>query len=71
MARKKTNAVPRYSKTINVRVNSLLDTEIRAACKKHDLPVSHFGRKSFQFFLDHILGKSSLYDSASKEWVRN
>jgi hypothetical protein len=47
MPRRKTNAVPRLTKTVNVRVPSILDAEIRAECRRHDLPVSHFGRKSF------------------------
>ncbi len=62
MPRRKTNAIPRLTKTVNVRVPSILDTEIRAECRRHDLPVSHFGRKSFEFFLAHLRQVSSLYE---------
>ncbi len=65
MPRRKTNAVPRLTKTVNVRVPSILDAEIRAECRRHDLPVSHFGRKSFEFFLDHIRQRSNLYDAGA------
>jgi hypothetical protein len=65
MPRRKTNAVPRLTKTVNVRVPSILDAEIRAECRRHDLPVSHFGRKSFEFFLDHIRQRSNLYDAGT------
>jgi len=64
MPRRKTNAVPRLTKTVNVRVPSILDAEIRAECRRHDLPVSHFGRKSFEFFLDHIRQRNNLYDES-------
>ena len=64
MPRRKTNAIPRLTKTVNVRVPSILDAEIRAECRRHDLPVSHFGRKSFEFFLDHIRKRKNLYDES-------
>ena len=67
MARRKTNAVPMRTETINVRVTPVLSEEIRAECLRLDLPVSHFGRKSFEFFLAHLRQKSSIYDESSQK----
>lgn len=66
MARKKTNQIPAMSRAINVRVGSLLEHEIKSVCKKHDLPISHFGRKAFSAYLLQIRNKSSLFDEVSQ-----
>ncbi|NDG30640.1 hypothetical protein EB118_11285 [bacterium] len=67
MPRKKMNAAAARSETINVRVTPVLSEDIRAECLRLDLPVSHFGRKSFEFFLSHLRQKSSLYDESSQK----
>ena len=51
MARKKTNQIPELARALNVRVPSLLESEIRSVCKRHDLSISHFGRRAFQQYL--------------------
>ena len=65
MARKKTNQVPALSHALNVRVPSLLEIEIRSVCKRHDLSISHFGRRAFQQYLLTIKDKSSLFEGAT------
>jgi hypothetical protein len=62
MARKKTNQIPTLSKALNVRVPSLLEIEIRSVCKRHDLSISHFGRRAFQQYLTAIKEKKSLFE---------
>ena len=62
MARKKTNQVPTLSHALNVRVPSLLENEIRSVCKRHDLSISHFGRRAFQQYLATIKEKKSLFE---------
>ena len=54
MARKKTNQIPTLSHALNVRVPTLLENEIRSVCKRHDLSISHFGRRAFQQYLSTI-----------------
>jgi len=61
MARKKTSAVPSFARTINVRVPSTLEGEVREVCKAHDLSTSHFCRKAIRHFLHAIKGKEHLY----------
>ena len=62
MARKKINQVPTLSHALNVRVPSLLENEIRSVCKRHDLSISHFGRRAFQQYLLAIKDKASLFE---------
>ena len=66
MARKKTNQLPKLSKALNVRVPSLLESEIRNVCKRHDLSISHFGRRAFQQYLAAIKEKASLFEGATQ-----
>ena len=66
MARKKTNQIPKLSKALNVRVPSLLEIEIRSVCKRHDLSISHFGRRAFQQYLTSIKDKSSLFEEVTQ-----
>ena len=66
MARKKTNQVPILSRALNVRVPSLLENEIRSVCKRHDLSISHFGRRAFQQYLAEIKDKASLFESVTQ-----
>ena len=61
MPRKKTSAVPAFARTINVRVPSALEGEIKEVCKTHDLSTSHLCRKAIRFFLQSIKGKDHLY----------
>ena len=65
MARKKTN-VPSLSHALNVRVPILLESEIRNVCKRHDLSISHFGRRAFQQYLATIKDKASLFESLTQ-----
>ena len=65
MARKKTN-LPSLSHALNVRVPSLLESEIRNVCKRHDLSISHFGRRAFQQYLATIKDKASLFESVTQ-----
>jgi hypothetical protein len=62
MARKKTNQIPELARALNVRVPSLLESEIRNVCKRHDLSISHFGRRAFQQYLATIKEKKSLFE---------
>ena len=66
MARKKTNQVPTLSHALNVRVPSLLENEIRSMCKRHDLSISHFGRRAFQQYLLAIKDKATLFESVTQ-----
>ena len=66
MARKKTNEIPELSRAVNVRVPSLLESEIRSVCKRHDLSISHFGRRAFQQYLLAIKDKGSLSESVTQ-----
>ena len=66
MARKKTNQVPTLSHALNVRVPTLLENEIRSVCKRHDLSISHFGRRAFQQYLSTIKEKTSLFESVTQ-----
>jgi hypothetical protein len=66
MARKKTNEIPELSRAVNVRVPSLLESEIRSVCKRHDLSISHFGRRAFQQYLLAIKDKGSLFESVTQ-----
>ena len=66
MARKKMNQIPELSRTINIRLNSTLDREIREICKKHDLPISNFGRKACAEYLGQIKDKSSLFEGVTQ-----
>ena len=66
MARKKTNEIPELSRAVNVRVPSLLESEIRSVCKRHDLSISHFGRRAFQQYLLAIKDKASLFESVTQ-----
>ncbi len=66
MARKKTNLIPKLSNALNVRVPSLLESEIRSVCKRHDLSISHFGRRAFQQYLATIKDKSSLFEEVTQ-----
>ena len=65
MARKKTNEISELARALNVRVPSLLENEIRSVCKRHDLSISHFGRRAFQQYLLTIKDKSSLFEGAT------
>jgi len=65
MARKKTNAVPAFARTINVRVPSALEREIKEVCKTHDLSTSHLCRAAIRFFLQSIKGKDHLYQESA------
>ena len=66
MARKKTNKIPELSRAVNVRVPSLLENEIRSVCKRHDLSISHFGRRAFQQYLATIKDKASLFEGVTQ-----
>ena len=66
MARKKTNQIPTLSHALNVRVPSLLEIEIRSVCKRHDLSISHFGRRAFQLYLATIKDKASLFEEVTQ-----
>ena len=66
MARKKTNQIPELARALNVRVPSLLESEIRSVCKRHDLSISHFGRRAFQQYLATIKDKSSLFEGVTQ-----
>jgi hypothetical protein len=66
MARKKTNQIPTLSHALNVRVPTLLENEIRSVCKRHDLSISHFGRRAFQQYLSTIKEKTSLFESVTQ-----
>jgi len=66
MARKKTNQIPTLSHALNVRVPTLLENEIRSVCKRHDLSISHFGRRAFQQYLTSIKDKSSLFEEVTQ-----
>ena len=66
MARKKTNQIPELARALNVRVPSLLESEIRSVCKRHDLSISHFGRRAFQQYLAAIKEKASLFEGAGQ-----
>ena len=66
MARKKTNEIPELARALNVRVPSLLENEIRSVCKRHDLSISHFGRRAFQQYLATIKEKASLFESVTQ-----
>ena len=66
MARKKPNQIPELARALNVRVPSLLENEIRSVCKRHDLSISHFGRRAFQQYLASIKDKSSLFESVTQ-----
>jgi hypothetical protein len=66
MARKKTNQIHTLSHALNVRVPSLLENEIRSVCKRHDLSISHFGRRAFQQYLATIKDKASLFDGVTQ-----
>ena len=65
MARRKTNEIPALANALNVRVPSLLESEIRSVCKRHDLSLSHFGRRAFQQYLLTIKDKSSLFEGVT------
>lgn len=65
MARKKTSAVPAFARTINVRVPSALEGEVKEVCKAHDLSTSHFCRKAIRHFLQSIKGKDHLYQEGT------
>jgi hypothetical protein len=66
MTRKKTNQIPKLSRALNVRVPSLLEIEIRSVCKRHDLSISHFGRRAFQQYLATIKDKASLFEEVTQ-----
>jgi hypothetical protein len=66
MARKKTNEIPELARALNVRVPSLLENEIRSVCKRHDLSISHFGRRAFQQYLAAIKDKASLFEEVTQ-----
>jgi len=66
MARKKTNQIPTLSHALNVRVPTLLENEIRSVCKRHDLSISHFGRRAFQQYLSTIKEKKSLFEELTQ-----
>ena len=61
MPRKKTNAIPPLARTINVRVPTELEGEVRSVCKAHDLSTSNFCRKAIRHFLHAVKGKEHLY----------
>jgi hypothetical protein len=65
MARKRTNAVPELSKTINIRLPSNMDMAIREICKKHAVPISWFGRKSFELFLNQLNNQKHIFQEVS------
>ena len=66
MARKKTNEVPALAHALNVRVPSLLESEIRSVCERHDLSLSHFGRRAFQQYLAKIKDQPSLFEGVTQ-----
>ena len=66
MARKKKNQIPTLSHALNVRVPTLLENEIRSVCKRHDLSLSHFGRRAFQQYLAMIKDKASLFEGVTQ-----
>lgn len=66
MQRKKQQRSSDLSKTINVRLPSILDSDIRALCKYHDLPVSHFGRRAFATYFGELKNKSSLFEESPR-----
>ena len=66
MARKRTNAIPELSKTINIRLPSSMDMAIREICKKHAVPISWFGRKSFELFLSQLNNQKHIFQEAKQ-----
>ena len=66
MARKRTNAIPELSKTINIRLPSNMDIAIREICKKHAVPISWFGRKSFELFLSQLNNQKHIFQEAKQ-----
>ena len=66
MPRKKTNAVPALARTINVRVPTELEGEVRQVCKTHDLSTSNFCRKAIRHVLHTVKGKDHLYQELYK-----
>jgi hypothetical protein len=43
-----------------------LEIEIRSVCKRHDLSISHFGRRAFQQYLASIKDKASLFEEVTQ-----
>jgi len=66
MPRKKTNAIPPLARTINIRVPSELEGEVRQMCKAHDLSTSNFCRKAIRHFLQFVKGSDNLYKEVTK-----
>jgi hypothetical protein len=66
MPRKKTNAIPALAKTINVRVPTELEGEVRTICKAHDLSTSNFCRIAIRHFLQAVKSKEHLYQEIQK-----
>ena len=48
--------------TINVRLPTPVNEEIRKICIKHDISISSFGRKAFIAYLKFIKEKESIYE---------
>ena len=66
MARKRTKVIPELSKTINIRLPSNMDIAIREVCKKHSVPISWFGRKSFEVFLSQLNNQKHIFQEGSR-----
>ena len=62
MPRKKANQIPRYNRTVNTRLPSLLDFQVREECSRLDVPVSFFSRKALEFYLSHIRARRDVFD---------
>jgi hypothetical protein len=48
--------------TVNVRLPTPVDEEIRKICIKHDISMSKFGRRAFVAYLKFLKEKESIYE---------
>jgi hypothetical protein len=57
----KKEAVPVFVRTINIRVSTELDDEVRRFCEAYDLSISSFCRFAIDHFLYAVERKAHLY----------
>lgn len=59
--RTKENQIPKRNRFVNVRLDSLLDYELRQTSKRHDMSASALARRGIQMILDHIKANKTIW----------
>jgi hypothetical protein len=68
--RKKTNDIPFRNRFLNIRLDSILDAELRQMGKRHDMSASALARRGIVMLLTHLKQHNTLWIAPEAAGVR-